>query len=572
ANNNLISCDDAGDKIRVHSGISATITSSFASPASDPSGLYYDGTDLWSCDKGTSKIYHHSGISATITESFDSPGIAPTGLSCDNAKNLISGNYERYGRFISSVKTDSAVDKTELQFHKYQDEIYFIYVEVISGVPQIRVSKMNTDDTAFAIIHTQTSAYYKKSPQIIVYNNKVHCTWAEDTGSPPTGNYVLHGVVGNLDGSSFVNTQLTFAGSFDYVETPQFQIYKEKKYYLWITQQSTYKQVAFGWANLDNTDFNCCQLTNSSIDKTKAQFQIYNDKVYYIWIENNHIYTGVSYLDGTGFVATQRTTTTATRDNPQLYIKDNKIHYVWQEDTNKIGRAKINIDGTEWMTITDTDTSYTNLSNPQLLVEDVIYHIWQYYDTSTTKWNLKVKTINIDWTPTSSTETSIYRILDLNDKPYPQFQIDTTENIIYYAFQQKKETAYYQVARAKTNLGTIFVHKQKSSLIDRSYITSDNIDDIYYDGTNLISCDKTAKKITIYDGISNTIKNSFTISHEPSGLAFASIVKTSSLQVDKCDFTTLNDTLVISTGKKWLLRWTGSGNLISNVPTTSFQQ
>ena len=81
---NLISCDSYVDKIYVHSGISATITTSFASPYTFPQGLAFDGVNLISCDSNADKIYVHSGISATITTSFASPSTSPTGLTYDD--------------------------------------------------------------------------------------------------------------------------------------------------------------------------------------------------------------------------------------------------------------------------------------------------------------------------------------------------------------------------------------------------------------------------------------------------------------------------------------------------------
>jgi len=82
--NNLISCDSGSDKIYHHSGITSTITNSFASPASSR-GLSFDGTHLISCDHASDKIYHHSGITGIITTSFDSPGDNLYGLAYETA-------------------------------------------------------------------------------------------------------------------------------------------------------------------------------------------------------------------------------------------------------------------------------------------------------------------------------------------------------------------------------------------------------------------------------------------------------------------------------------------------------
>ena len=86
---NLISCDGASGLIYIHSGISAAILSSFASPGGQPTGLAFDGTNLISCDSISDTIYIHSGISAAILSSFASPATAPFGLAFDGT-NLIS--------------------------------------------------------------------------------------------------------------------------------------------------------------------------------------------------------------------------------------------------------------------------------------------------------------------------------------------------------------------------------------------------------------------------------------------------------------------------------------------------
>jgi len=81
------------DKIYVHSGVSSTITDSFSSPSTYPSGLTYDGTNLISCDINSDKIYVYSGVSSTITNSFSSPGSSPRDgtnlISCDAGTDKI---------------------------------------------------------------------------------------------------------------------------------------------------------------------------------------------------------------------------------------------------------------------------------------------------------------------------------------------------------------------------------------------------------------------------------------------------------------------------------------------------
>ncbi|MEW6096618.1 MAG: hypothetical protein AB1567_08845 [bacterium] len=562
ANNNLVSCDDAGDKIRVHSGISATITSSFASPASDPSGLYYDGTDLWSCDKGTSKIYHHSGISATITESFDSPGIAPTGLSCDNTKNLISGNYEKYGRFITKLKENASIKWIYPQLQVATDKIYYIWQAIDTGAStgKISLSKTNIDgDNWVSIldISTNTSDNY---PQFQVVENKVYFVW-QQTDTAPTPVYQIWTAIANTDGTNLTTTQRTSGGKDKFY--PQLQVFENKVYFVWQEKDaSDVYQIWTAVMNLDGTGWTATQRTSGgTYNRSCPQFQVTTDKIYFVYEENAAIWTATMNLDDTNWVATQRISSGSGMDRPQLQVATDKIYYIWSELTGgwyQIFIATTNLDGSYWNKQQITTTTGDKYKIQFQIKDNLIYLVWQDALSNADIWTGQMDTNYQNWIEKERTSTA--------NNEYPQFQV--VENKVYFVWDINQ----YKIYTAQIYLGTIFIHKGKSSSIEKSYITSDNIDDIYYDGTNLISCDRTAKKITIYEGISNTVKSSFTISHEPYGLSFASIVKTSNLEVDKCDFATLNDTLIITTGKKWLLRWTGSGNLISNVPTTSFQQ
>jgi 6-phosphogluconolactonase (cycloisomerase 2 family) len=86
---NLISCDIGTDLIYIHDGITSTILSSFASPDITPTGLAFDGANLISCDYATDIIYIHDGVTSTILSSFAAPASAPRGLTFDGT-NLIS--------------------------------------------------------------------------------------------------------------------------------------------------------------------------------------------------------------------------------------------------------------------------------------------------------------------------------------------------------------------------------------------------------------------------------------------------------------------------------------------------
>ena len=116
---NLYSSDDTGDKFKLHSGFSITITTSIASPTATPGGITWDDTDFFSTSYGaTDKIYRHTGFSTTIAASIAAPAATAVGLTCDAAPigNIISGNQaddkiRKHSGFSVTI-TDSFVGGT----------------------------------------------------------------------------------------------------------------------------------------------------------------------------------------------------------------------------------------------------------------------------------------------------------------------------------------------------------------------------------------------------------------------------------------------------------------------------
>ena len=107
---NVISADAGTDKHYKHSGFSATITDSYASPSTSPTGITWDGTNVLSADSDINKHYKHSGFSATITDSYASPSTIPTGITWDGT-NVISVDFNLDKHFkhsgFSATITDS---------------------------------------------------------------------------------------------------------------------------------------------------------------------------------------------------------------------------------------------------------------------------------------------------------------------------------------------------------------------------------------------------------------------------------------------------------------------------------
>ena len=98
---NVISADFDADKHYRHSGFSATISSSYASPAGGPVGLTWDGANVISADFSALKHYLHSGFSATISSSYASPSALPRGVTWDGA-NVISADSNTDRHYLHS--------------------------------------------------------------------------------------------------------------------------------------------------------------------------------------------------------------------------------------------------------------------------------------------------------------------------------------------------------------------------------------------------------------------------------------------------------------------------------------
>ncbi len=93
-----------------------SVTASVRAPGPSPSGLSWDGDNLWSCDAGTGKIYQHAK-DMTVIDSFSSPAAIPAGLAwkgkalwvADSRNQLLwklwrqKGKWKKEGPFMLDV-------------------------------------------------------------------------------------------------------------------------------------------------------------------------------------------------------------------------------------------------------------------------------------------------------------------------------------------------------------------------------------------------------------------------------------------------------------------------------------
>jgi hypothetical protein len=91
---NLISSDGNPDEIYVHSGLTSTITATLAAPDTGLKGLSYKNGNLLSIGfHSGEKVYVHVGVSATISTSFDLDTAAtPYGISWVGT-NIVTNDY-----------------------------------------------------------------------------------------------------------------------------------------------------------------------------------------------------------------------------------------------------------------------------------------------------------------------------------------------------------------------------------------------------------------------------------------------------------------------------------------------
>lgn len=89
---NVISCDDDSAKIYLHTGFSSTISNSFSSWDSQPYGVTWDGDNAIESTIAADRIFRYAGFSSTISNSFSSPSNNPQGVSWDGT-NILCVEY-----------------------------------------------------------------------------------------------------------------------------------------------------------------------------------------------------------------------------------------------------------------------------------------------------------------------------------------------------------------------------------------------------------------------------------------------------------------------------------------------
>lgn len=103
---NIISIAGAANLVKIHTGVTTSVSSSFATPAAQPRGIGFDGTNIITTDSVTGLIYIHVGITSSVSSSFASPASDPRGLTVIGG-NLISADGVTNLIYIHSGITSS---------------------------------------------------------------------------------------------------------------------------------------------------------------------------------------------------------------------------------------------------------------------------------------------------------------------------------------------------------------------------------------------------------------------------------------------------------------------------------
>jgi len=155
-------------------------------------------------------------------------------------------------------------------------------------------------------------------------------------------------------------------------------------------------------------EFIAIQQTHSLQSNTYARFKILNNRIYYVWnardIDNTtQVWFATSNLDGSNFVEMQLTDGSIGMNEPELYIYNNIIYLTWygvSEDGGKyqIWITSMNIDGSDHKLLYITNTEFGAISPKIVIKNDVIYLAYQQRFLDYNYYHMVRANLNIDGT------------------------------------------------------------------------------------------------------------------------------------------------------------------------------
>lgn len=212
ARGNLLSILDNGASgtIQIHDGFSVTVDTTFASPAANPVGITYDGSNIITLDSTTGVVSVHDGETITVLETFASPaGTTSSGITFDGINLLISDSTNN---LIYVMKGLSAT-------------VQYSFTgpgTLANGIVITDVGALVTDVTATAAMHIYSHpvTFDHSSPTWLLENNSADLVESSDRGGSQftNGTAGLAVTIGTID--VFVDiagTDIAF-GSFSTME------------------------------------------------------------------------------------------------------------------------------------------------------------------------------------------------------------------------------------------------------------------------------------------------------------------------------------------------------------------
>lgn len=263
-------------------------------------------------------------------------------------------------------------------------------------------------------------------------------------------------------GFIFLSSIASFANDLFPVQTPstgyqpQFQVSGSKIYFVWHEYDGPFRQIFTAEINLDGTGWKAEKRTSGQYDKVFPQIQVVDNKIYYVRqqpdeTKNRQIWTMEMNIDGTGWKEVQQTNTPFDKQFPQLRIHGDKIHYTWNESDGKyrqIWTAEMDRDGTDWKATKRTSSPFEKFEPQLRVVEDRIYFVWRESDGRHFQiWTAMMNRDGLGWEAVKRTATP-------QDKHNPKFKVD--EGKIYFTWHEADgpdwRKARYQIWTAKMNI------------------------------------------------------------------------------------------------------------------------
>ena len=280
-------------------------------------------------------------------------------------------------------RTSGPSDKTFPQLQVVVNKIYYVHQQPDSMKNrQIWTMEINTDGTGWKEVQRTNSPFDKQFPQLQMVGGKIYYTWNEFDGKYRQ----IWTAEMNLDGTDWKATKRT-SSPYDKFE-PQLQVSGEKIHLAWRESDRSHFQIWTSMMDRSGERWMAVKRTNSPFDKHNPQLQVNGRKIYHTWHEADRsdfqkaryqIWTAQMNVDATEWQAIQRTNTPFDKYTPQLQVEGDKIYYVWEESDSKyrqIWTASVNKDGTNWKVGKRTKSPFGKYSPQFQIFGNRIYYVW----------------------------------------------------------------------------------------------------------------------------------------------------------------------------------------------------